>query len=572
MMQPAMESLESRRHFSTGSIDTSFASSGKYVFPGPISGASTFNLTGGRTLLVSSDDKGVDIQRLLPGGKRDPTYPAVALNAGLFNPEDNFVTAAVTPNGGLIVVDTHDQKLRIRRVTPAGTLDPTFGVNGSASIELLYLETLAPLADGRTVIAGVLKSYVNDNGGNNNLRGICVLTKTGKIDTTFAPTGIKSLYTTVGYVDQYLSESQSVSGEQMFALPKGKLLNLHDIRTDATEYDDSDNVLGNSHRADIIAKVYNPDGSTDTSFVFDRTKILGNKIKAGWLAGSTTQNKDRSYTFDYFLDDTPLNHNDVSTYTVYSSILAPDGTLKKVKAVARHIPFLPDLVLRDHQTGDTFAQEAPTTAFLHYRANGRRDATFKQDEAIGTGSLKYYYLRDASFAESGDLFASYTQDPNGYLTRLQTSEAPSATFSGPAIRQNTRAAYRFAVTFHDDDKVKLSSITSASVAVVFPDGSRHSVLLVSTNRTSDDKTITATYRLINNRWNSADNGIYQIAVQANQVSDLLSNTSAARAIGRFLVHIPNPALKPLATMPNAMIQRAKEEAARERTASSEILS
>jgi Beta xylosidase C-terminal Concanavalin A-like domain len=96
--------------------------------------------------------------------------------------------------------------------------------------------------------------------------------------------------------------------------------------------------------------------------------------------------------------------------------------------------------------------------------------------------------------------------------------------------------------YRDATAVRASSLDNTDVRVTGAKGFSQLARLVSVNTASDRTSRTATYRITppGGTWDTADNGSYTVALQANQVSDTSGNMSAATALGAFQVNVPSP--------------------------------
>jgi uncharacterized delta-60 repeat protein len=108
------------------------------------------------------------------------------------------VTAlAALPNGGLLIAGGVDQSLGmdgfVIRLTPSGSVDPTFGNSGEADIEFggqfNFIRSMAVLADGKILLSG---TTMNPTGGSADLTQLAEaqLTAAGHLDGGFGAGGI----------------------------------------------------------------------------------------------------------------------------------------------------------------------------------------------------------------------------------------------------------------------------------------------------------------------------------------------------------------------------------------------
>src|SRR5207248_3350653 len=79
----------------------------------------------------------------------------------------------------------------------------------------------------------------------------------------------------------------------------------------------------------------------------------------------------------------------------------------------------------------------------------------------------------------------------------------------------------FAVTYTDNTRVDLNTISPANITVRAPSGANLAVTGVTKAASADGRTVTATYTVAApaGQFTANDNGSYTVAVQANQVTD-----------------------------------------------------
>jgi len=165
----------------SGKIDTSFGANGRVTFNFSIAGTARRLIVQpdgkilalGRGSLPAEPAEGVDtrgfafIVRFLPDGSLDTTFGNSELSGFegfLFAEDESLLGLALSPDGQIITggtsaaTDTIPAYI-IRRYTPAGRLDSTFGMAGRADINLpdatsASLKAVAVQADGRVIALG----------------------------------------------------------------------------------------------------------------------------------------------------------------------------------------------------------------------------------------------------------------------------------------------------------------------------------------------------------------------------------------------------------------------------------
>src|SRR5439155_16423524 len=83
------------------------------------------------------------------------------------------------------------------------------------------------------------------------------------------------------------------------------------------------------------------------------------------------------------------------------------------------------------------------------------------------------------------------------------------------------ATHPFTVVFSDNLAIDIASLDGSDIRVTGPGGFTQLAALVSVTSVSNGTPRTATYRITTpgGSWDSADNGSYTVALQANQVRD-----------------------------------------------------
>jgi glucose/arabinose dehydrogenase len=127
-------------------------------------------------------------------------------------------------------------------------------------------------------------------------------------------------------------------------------------------------------------------------------------------------------------------------------------------------------------------------------------------------------------------------------SRLYLPIAPTAALAPVTVATVGATTQRFSVTYSDDTGILASSLDGNDIVVTGPNGFRQAASLVSVSPTGNGTPRTATYSITapGSTWDSADNGTYTIALQANQVRDLNTTPAAASTLGTFQISIAAP--------------------------------
>ena len=141
---------------------------------------------------------------------------------------------------------------------------------------------------------------------------------------------------------------------------------------------------------------------------------------------------------------------------------------------------------------------------------------------------------------SGGWDTSYGRGDDGFVVKINDdTEAPEASLESSTVVGASNAT--FSLTYMDNAAIDSSTIGTGDVLVAGPNSYSQYAAFISIDDGSDGTPRTATYRVTSPdaEWVKNDNGTYQIAMVANQVSDTSGNFVAAGVIGTFTIAIPN---------------------------------
>jgi hypothetical protein len=121
-----------------------------------------------------------------------------------------------------------------------------------------------------------------------------------------------------------------------------------------------------------------------------------------------------------------------------------------------------------------------------------------------------------------------------------SAEDPTATATAANVTTAGDTSYAFTVSYADDGSIDTDTIGDGDVRVAGPGGFDTAAAFVSVNFKSQGSPRVATYSIVppGGSWDAADNGTYNVAMQANQVTDSLGNPVKAGIIGSFSVNAP----------------------------------
>lgn len=122
--------------------------------------------------------------------------------------------------------------------------------------------------------------------------------------------------------------------------------------------------------------------------------------------------------------------------------------------------------------------------------------------------------------------------------------APTATFNGNLLISDKSSYYDFTVTYSDDVAIDVSNIDNSDILVTSSNGFSQLATRIAINDSSNGTPRIVTYRINapNGSWDSSENGLYNIKLQENQVSDTSGSFATAGFIGNFFVNVDQPPL------------------------------
>lgn len=140
-----------------------------------------------------------------------------------------------------------------------------------------------------------------------------------------------------------------------------------------------------------------------------------------------------------------------------------------------------------------------------------------------------------AYASLGQYFISGYLRPSGYLV------PPLAELQATDLTQTGVASKQFTVTYTDNLAVDVSTIDGNDVRVLGPNGYNRAAQFISLNNATDGTPRVATYAIqsaTNAVWTHADNGLYTVVLQTNQVGDTEGAWVASGQLGQFTVNLP----------------------------------
>jgi glucose/arabinose dehydrogenase len=113
------------------------------------------------------------------------------------------------------------------------------------------------------------------------------------------------------------------------------------------------------------------------------------------------------------------------------------------------------------------------------------------------------------------------------------------TASTPNLTNDGVRDYTFSVTYNNSAGINVASLDSNDIRVTGPNGFSQLATLVSIDNSTNGSPRTATYKINppSTGWNTTNNGLYSVALESNQVSDISGNFGNPGIVSSFLVSI-----------------------------------
>ena len=252
---PAAEALEARRLLAAGDLDPTFGTGGHVRTDLGTAYDTAYDVAtqpDGKILVGGWGGHRLVVARYLPDGSPDYAFgggggvvklPSATGNTNASGP----AAMALQPDGKVLLAGTtlgSNWALTVYRLNPTGSLDTTFGTNGSVTLPSAYrAEALLPLPGGGFALAGT---------ANGPDVFVARFTPGGAPDPTFGPGGADGdgiVTTDFGYTYNEVATGIVAQGD-------GKLVVAGHANRGATSLDPPG----------ILLARYNPDGSLDPTF------------------------------------------------------------------------------------------------------------------------------------------------------------------------------------------------------------------------------------------------------------------------------------------------------------------
>jgi len=493
---------------------------------------------------------------------------------------------AVQSDGKIVVAGIFDSRVEVSRFNYDGTLDPSFGKDGSTSTTLAGTTTVSGVAidsKGRIIVAGtntglfggsnfVLVRFIADGrldrafnrsglaitsfGGNDTAASVIVepgndiVVAGTKVDT---PSGQSyfalARYTTTGALDssfgtggEVLTSFAANATGQAVAYDGGDLVVAGSLAngagaefavaryTSGGQLDDSFNTGGESS-----AQVGASDASAAVAILGDGVVVVG--CSADGVGTLAAFNADGAV-------DSGFGNNGIANLNGGSA--NSGGQSSGINSLA--VESDGKLLAAGFFTSDLTTQ----FAVARFATSGVLDANFgsiltpnRQPMTLTTfldnsGASAMALSPDGRIVAAG---GASELDLERLLNDVGGTDATPPTAmvsSAKRLRRATARPYEFTVTFSDNVAVNAATLGNKNILVIGPGGFSEYAVFVDASPDVSDASLSATYEIAAPRkdFRATNNGVYMILLKRRQVRDTNGNPVMAGELGAFSVHIP----------------------------------
>jgi hypothetical protein len=185
-------------------------------------------------------------------------------------------------------------------------------------------------------------------------------------------------------------------------------------------------------------------------------------------------------------------------------------------------------------------------------SGGPKVYTVSVNTGSGSGTVRLDVLDDDSITDGASNPLGGTGSANGVFSAGQfyTIDKTAPTAGGLVAAKVTTGGgttYQFTVDFSDNLAIDSTRLDGSDIRVTGPGGFNQLATLVGVAPSGNGTPRTATCQITapGGAWDTLDNGIYTIAVEANQVFDTAGNPASATSLGSFLVSLNYTVYLPL---------------------------
>jgi hypothetical protein len=303
----------------------------------------------------------------------------------------------------------------------------------------------------------------------------------------------------------------------------------------------------------VVTEIAPMDGTTYNLAISGMT--ASGTVTASILAGGAMDAATNTNTASTSTDDT-ITFN-LTGPPVASGIVRAGASPTNAASVQFAVAFSKDVSGVDANDFG-LANSGVTGASIAGVAGSAATYTVTVNTGSGSGTIGLNLIDDDTIVDASSIPLGGKGAGNGNLTGQVYIIDKTAPQAGNLVAANVTTAggatHSFTIVLSDNLAIDIASLDGSDIRVTGPGGFDQPATFVSLTPATSGTPRTATYRITaaGGSWDSADNGIYTVTLQANQVRDSAGNTAAGRALGSFSVNV-GAALRKL-FLP--MVQRA----------------
>ncbi len=118
------------------------------------------------------------------------------------------------------------------------------------------------------------------------------------------------------------------------------------------------------------------------------------------------------------------------------------------------------------------------------------------------------------------------------------TQAPTASLTAANITAKGGTSQTFTVTYTDNTGINAATLDNTDLRVTGPNNFSQLASFVSSSGSGNSRSATYQVNAPGGTWDNADNGAYNVAVQADQVRDSSGNAVSGGTLGSFAVNVP----------------------------------
>jgi uncharacterized delta-60 repeat protein len=553
-----LESLEPRRMFNFGSLDSTFGDDGfahdDLNSLTRVNVSRIFEQSDGRIIVAGNQLGDWALRRYLADGSIDTTFGTDGY--AQIKVEGNPVTVNTvyeTPDGGLLISGpgyagafNQPNTVLLAKLKPDGSLDTSFPAGGSnvnqPGFFLLdgsfsfqdFDEPLKVLSSGKIIaVSGfdannvIVRQYRIDGTLDKKFASNGKL----KLDLSFLPTDAVQVSGQPDYTPR-----QKFAIQALDEAPDGSVVMMGYYIMARGTVNPDDESLYYAVTLPYLVRV------SATGRVIDHAafELIPKKFDGIYYRGTKMAPTQIQVGSDgkIFLADNQLVmrlNPDFSLDTTFSTDGIADFTAKSSNP--QRGTFHPFFGQMDVQSDGRLiaVSESPETAdnplLARMNVDGSTDDVVRLDVNTNITALP----RTLALSRDGTILTGFDNN----IARVFRDDAPVGRFEGGTLRDARTGPYKFSVVWRDEDGMDIDSLDNGDLKVLGPSGFDFSAKLIS-KTLMDDGSVLARYRTgppDGISWKAIHNGRYTVRLLSNRVSDEAGHFASARKLGAFNVRI-----------------------------------